>query len=178
MNWLIDLLDRITSVIPRFWYVQPDEAGVRTTLGSKVKAIGPGFWFYLPAIQDITTIGVTPQVIDLRGQSVISDGKDYIISGAIMYRIDNAEKAILAVQNFDRSLQVLSLGIIANYSKSHNLDHSDAFELLQTEILKGVREAASGWGLKIMKVYLTDLGNVSNIRVIGNTTVVPIVGDE
>jgi len=174
----LDLLDRITSLIPRLYYVQPDEAGVRVTLGNRIKAIGPGPWLYWPVVQDITVVVNTAQVVDLRGQSVISDGKDYIISGAIMYRIDNAEKAILAVQNFDQSLQVLSLGIIANYSKSHNLGHSDAFELLQTEILKGVREAASGWGLKIMKVYLTDLGNVSNIRVIGNTTVVPIVGDE
>jgi len=178
MNWILDLLDRITSFIPRLYYVQPDEAGVRVTCGNIVKVICPGLWLFLPVVQTITIVVVTPQVVDLRGQSVISNGKDYIISGAIMYRIDNAEKAILAVQDFDRSLQVLSLGIIANYSKSHDLSHPDAFELLQTEILKGVREAASGWGLKIMKVYLTDLGNVSNIRVIGNTTVVPIVGDE
>ena len=175
----MDLLDRITSLIPRLYYVQPDEAGVRITLGNKVKAIGPGPWLYWPVVQDITVVTVTPQVVDLRGQSSISSGRDYVISGAIMYRIDSAEKAILAVQDFDQSLQTLSLGIIANYSKLHDLSQPDAFELLQTEILKGVREAASGWGLKIMKVYLTDLGNVTNIRVIGGyTTVIPVVGEE
>jgi len=83
------------------YYVQPDEAGVRITLGNKVKAIGPGPWLYWPVVQDITVVTVTPQVVDLRGQSSISSGRDYVISGAIMYRIDSAEKAILAVQDFD-----------------------------------------------------------------------------
>ncbi len=178
MNWILELIERIGSIFPRWYFVQPNEGGIRTTFGNHVTKIGPGPWLYWPIIQDITIVETVQQTVDLRGQSIISQGRDYTISGSILYRIDNAEKAILAVQNFDCSLQVLSLGIIARFSKSHDLSHPDAFEQLESDILKGVREAASGWGLKIMKVYLTDLGSVQNIRVIGNETIVPYREEE
>jgi len=160
------------------FFVEPDEAGVRTTLGYKVKAISPGPWLFWPCIQEITTVTVTPQPIDLRGQSVISNGKDYAISGAVLYRITDAEKAILRVQDFDHALCVRSLGVIAVHAKSHDLSQPNAIDQLREDVLKGIREAASGWGLKIMEVSITDIGHVTNIRVIGDTTIIPIVGDE
>jgi len=178
MNWLQELLEKLFSVCPRIQCIQPDEGGIRVTLGTRIKLLVPGWYFYLPCVQLITVVTVTPQPVDLRGQSIISQGRDFTISGSILYRIDNAEKAILAVQDFDRSLTVMGLGIIARYSKSHDLSLPEAFEELESDILKGVRGVASGWGLKIMKVYITDLGTVQNIRVIGDTTAVPIIGEE
>jgi len=159
MDWLNELISKLFSIIPRLWMVQPDEAGVRTTLGNHVKAIGPGYWFYWPLIQEIITLTVTPQVVDLRPQSLRIDDQDVTVSGAIMYRISDARKALLNVQDYDRSLITLALGIIANG------------ELHEDEILKRLREAAAGWGIKVMRVFITDRGNVLNIRLLTNTPI-------
>ena len=36
--------------------------------------------------------------------------------------------------------------------------------VLNKEILKGIKEAAQGWGAKIEKIYITDLDKTRNIR--------------
>ncbi len=167
MNWLTELITQLFSFIPRMWTVLPDESGVRVTLGKHVKATPPGWYFYWPIIQEIIKITVTPQVVDLRAQSVLtSDGKDMCFGGAIMYKINNAKCAILKIQDYDRSLQALALGIISRYIGSIKSGYKIDVPKIETAILDGVREEAAGWGLKIMKAYITDLGTAKNIRIL------------
>lgn len=176
MNWLTELINQLFCWVPRIWLVEPDESGVRTTFGKYYRSTPPGCYFYWPVIQVFTVVTVTPQVVDLRGQSVLTkDWKDIIISGTIRYRISDATKAILCVQDFDISLQALALGIIGNYASKRTLIECNDREALAKEILEGVREAAAGWGLKIIKVYISDLGTTQNIRVISNTQSAPVV---
>jgi len=110
-----------------------------------------------------------PQAVDLRPQSVhTSDGVDMVISGAILYRISDAKKAILNVLDYDRSLQVLALGVIADFFMGeHEIDWKINLDSLRNSILTGIREEAAGFGLKIMKIFITDLGCTKNLRVLG-----------
>ena len=172
MEWLSNILDALRDLFPRTFTVLPDEAGIRITFGTKVKSIGPGWYWYWPVIQHIEKLSVTPQIVDLRPQSVLDRySKDMIISGAVMYRISDASKAILSVQDYDRSVQVLALGVIAEFMREH--DNAVRIDDIRDSILTGVREEAAGFGLKIMKVYITDLGHTKNLRVLGGD--VPIV---
>ncbi len=171
MEWLTNILETLRNVFPKTFTVFPDEAGVRITLGTKVKTLKPGWYIYWPPIQELTKVTITPQAIDLRPQSVYTeDSKDVVISGAILYRISEARKAILEVQDFDRSLQVLALGVIAEFIGKHKSVDLKIADLREV-ILTGVREEAAGFGLKIMKVYITDLGHTKNLRVLGGTAV-------
>ncbi len=171
MEWLTNILETLRNVFPRLFFILPDEGGVRVTLGTRVKTLKPGWYVYWPVIQVAEKLNVTPQAVDLRPQSVrISDNTDLVIGGAILYRISDAKKAILDVQDYDRSLQVLALGVIAEFMGRHNLTDLKISDLREA-ILTGVREEAAGFGLKIMKVYITDLGCVKNLRVLGNTAI-------
>lgn len=176
MHWLIELINQLFCWVPRIWLVEPDEAGIRTTLGKYVRSTPPGWYIHWPIIQMCTKVTVTPQVVDLRGQSVLTQtARDIIIGGAIQYRISDAQKAILCVQDFDISLRALALGIIGDYASKKTITECNDRTALAKEILEGVREAASGWGLKIIKVYITDLGTTQNIRIIGSAQTTPIV---
>ena len=174
MNWLTQLLDRLLCWIPRIWLISPDESGVRVTLGNRVSSSLPGWYIYWPLIQEMTIITVTPQVVDLRVQSVMTrDGRDMCFGGAIMYRIRDAQNAILKVQDYDKSLQTLALGIISRYVGKIELNQQLEISSIETAILDGVRKDARGWGLEIMRVYITDLGIAKNIRLLTDQ---PIVG--
>lgn len=153
--------------------VNPDEGGVRITFGYKSTYTPPGWYIYWPWIQTCIKITVTPQVVDLRAQSVLTqDLKDMCIGGAIMYRIMDAGAAILKVQDFDRSLQVLALGIIARYvSERDYIDCNDIAE----NVAKNIKVDARGWGLDIKKVYITDRGRVKNIRLLTDTPVNTVI---
>ncbi len=145
----------------------PDEAGVRVTLGTRVKVLAPGFYFHWGIIQQILYTTVTTQVIDLRPQSVYTrGGRNLTVSGIIKYKVTDIRKAMLEVQDYDRSLQALSLGVLLTIlSTTENVEDLPPDEIADQVLVK-IREEASGWGLKIQKVYISDFGYVRNIRLL------------
>lgn len=112
---------------------------------------------------------VQTQVVDLRAQSIrTQDDESTVVSGAIQYSIRDIYKAIINVQDVDKSLETLALGIIFDFVHSRKLNDCRNIEALKAEILKGIKEAATGWGLKIEKIYITDLDKTRNIRLLFN----------
>lgn len=175
MEWLNQLINRLFCWVPRILLVAPDEAGVRETLGKRWKKISPGWYITWPLIHRTIRLVVTPQVVNLPGQSVYTkDRISIVVSGALQYRIDDAAKAILEVQDYDESLIALSLGIIASYVNGRTLDECMNMDKLCEEILKGIRKASAGWGIKIMRVLMSDLAPVQSFRIIGNGNVLPL----
>ena len=81
--------------------------------------------------------------------------------------VKDVYKAIFYVQDIDKSLETLALGIILEYVNNRTLEDCQDVNGLKKEILKGIRDAAQGWGLKIERVYITDLDKARNIRLIG-----------
>ena len=170
MEWLSKFIDRLFCWLPRIWLVHPDEEGVKITLGKYWKKAKPGWYIYLPLFQAVDKILIRTQVVDLRPQSLWTLDRDNLaISGSIRYRISDAAKAILEVQNFDETIVALSLGIIFDFTKNKTSEEiSKNIEGLKQQILAGLRKEAQGWGLKIENVYLTDIGDVSNLRLLMN----------
>ena len=174
MEWLTNILTYIRDWLPRKYFINPDEGGVRITLGKYVKTLVPGWYYYWPILQECRGINVAPQVVDLRPQSALtSDLNDLAISGGVKYKISDQRKALLEVQDYDKSIQTVALGIICEFISGHRFEDivSDLAELRDI-ILSGIREEATGMGLKIMKVYITDIGRTKNIRMLGGDHVV------
>jgi len=154
----VELIEVITRVIPRIKKVPPNEKGVFLNAGHFRRDVEEGIYVFWPLIQDILTIDVTPQVINLPNQSVTTnDQKTVAIGGAIEYSIGNVQKAILEVQDYDTSLQNLAMGIIADFVMTHTFDECIKSDQLKKEVTDGIRHRATDWGLRIRKFYLTDL---------------------
>ncbi len=171
MDFLSKIYDSFKKLIPVLELIQPDEAGVRVTLGTREKVLRPGWYLFWPLIQEMFYATVTTQVMDLRSQSVISaDCHDMTVSGAIRYKIISIRKALLEVQDFDNSLEALSLGVLLAVASMKTKEELQDTEILGDDVLKKIREEASGWGLKIQRVYVTDLGKSRNIRLLTNNS--------
>jgi len=181
MHWLIELINKLTCFVPRPWFVDPDEGGVRVTAkwprnGVWIKDLSAGLYWYIPLFQHCENVKVKVQVKDLRCQSVwTKDCKELAISGTIRYRIDNARKAILEVFNYDENIQNTALRIIFKFITQRSLeDLSINLIDLEKEVLAGLRDASRGWGLKIEDVGLTDIGKTMNIRLLTNEPLMSI----
>lgn len=169
MDWLQKLFDKLLSLFPSIWLVSPIERGVRITGGSHYKIIGPGWYFVWPIIQEVITMEVVTQLVDLLPQTIrTTDGHELVTSGAIRYRIVDIEKAILAVQDLDKALSTLALGVILDYMQVRTLEECMNVEGVKKELRKALANEASGWGIKIEQVYLTDLGKVKSLRLFGD----------
>lgn len=169
MEWLQRIFDKILSVFPMVHILTTYEAGVRFTFGKYPKKLGPGWYILWPLFQRIVWQEVQTQIVDLRNQSIrTSDSRDVVVSGAIQYNIYDMMKATCNVQNVDAALETLALGIILEYVNSRTLKECHDIKALKAEVLKGLRDCARGWGVKIEKVYITDLGVARNLRLLGN----------
>ena len=169
MKFLDQIFETLKKLIPRIELIQPNEMGVRITLGTKVKVLSPGWWLFWGLFQEILYATVVTQVSDIRSQSVISkDGVNMTVSGAIKYKVSDIRKAMLEIQDYDRSLEALSLGVLLEVVST--LTEEELYDAghLGDLVLKRIREEASGWGLRLQKVYVTDVGKVRNIRLLTN----------
>lgn len=175
MEWLTQFLDRLLSVFPRIVVIAPDESGVRCTPGIirdvHIMPLIPGWYLVWPIIQQLDIIKIKTQVKDLRPQSVwTQDRIEMTVSGAIRYRVRSAQKALLEVYDYDQNIQAVALGIIQQYIREHSLENLDT-QQIEADVLKGVREASEGWGLRVEKVYITDIGRTQNIRILLNESI-------
>ena len=172
--WLVTLLDKVLCWLPRPIVIAPDEAGYRASPrlfgGMKIKNLSPGCYLWLPLFQKADKLDVKTQVKDLRAQSAWTrDGKNITVSGAIRYRITNAVNASLEVFDVDSNIQTIGLAVIHEFVNQHTLQECrEQIPELMKIILDKVRKESTGWGLKIENVYMTDTGDVFNLRVLKN----------
>ncbi len=120
-----------------------------------------------PVFQEIIKVEMTPQVVDLRPQSIQNTlGKSIVVSGAVRYRVVDAKKAILDVQDFDESIVALALGTIA---KTVALTGGGVTtDSVGVAVRSALAKECAGWGLKIESVYITDLDKCRSIRLLSN----------
>lgn len=169
MGFLNKILSMLLKWVPRIELIQPDELGVRVTLGTIEKILSSGWYVFWPIIQEISFATVTTQVQDIRCQSITSkDGQGMVVSGAIRFKITDIRKAMLEVKDCEESLIALSLGVLLSVASIMTEEELSNTEQLGDNILKKIREEAAGWGLKLQKFYITDLGRTRNIRLLTN----------
>jgi regulator of protease activity HflC (stomatin/prohibitin superfamily) len=176
---LIKHLEKAVRILPRFMAVFPYERGVFLRMGKCKRTLEPGLYFCLPIIDEIQKLDVTPQVINLPNQSITTkDGKTLAVSGAIEYSISDPQKALLEVQNFDASLQNLSMGIIGQYIKQRTYEECIKLDGLEHQVIEGIRNRAIDWGLKVTKFWVTDLAQHHVYRLMTQDTPVKVVPRE
>lgn len=169
MNWLVQLFEYLTCWIPRLYFVNPDEGGVRITLGNRVKDTPSGWYIYWPLIHTFIKVNVAIQGAGFAIQSLTTnDDIDIAIRGAVLYKISNARKAIFETDDFDRCLSAIAGGVIEEYVSDHTYEELKDRQMLRDEVKKGLREQAVGWGIKLLRVYIPDVGRVRNIRVLSD----------
>jgi regulator of protease activity HflC (stomatin/prohibitin superfamily) len=82
-----------------FWFwrvIQPDEAGVRTTIGKWPTILAPGIHLVWPIVGLVRVCKTSEQVSDIRSQSLTtSDGQCFAVGISIAHSIINAQKAML-----------------------------------------------------------------------------------
>lgn len=173
MQWLDKLLEKLLNFIPRLKLIDPDENGLRITFGHRQSVCGPGWYIVWLIVQRFYTLTVTPQVVDVRPQSLLTkDGRNMVVGVGIRYRVKNVEQAILAVNDYERSIQVLTLGLLAEYIGCRDYNDCRDITVLNEYVMKRVREEARGWGLEIQRVYVTDFGVATNIRLLNDRGVI------
>lgn len=161
MDYLFWFIVIIIVIILLRSIVQIDEyeRGVKFSKGKFSKIMQPGWNLVLPIFESYKKIDIRTKVVDVPEQDVITkDNVSVRINAVIYYKIFDASKAILEVENFYYAVSQLAQTTMRNVVGSVSLNELlGEREKISVEICKIIDEATDPWGIKVENVELKDV---------------------
>lgn len=140
--------------------VKQYERGVKFTLGRYTGSlVQPGWRIVLPIVQKMVKVDVRVKAVDVPDQETItSDNISIRINAVIYYKVSDASKAILEVENFYYAISQLAQTTMRNAVGEVNLDVLlKKREEIAKNIQSDVDSATDPWGIKVEAVELKDV---------------------
>lgn len=135
------------------------ERGVKFTFGKFSKIMNPGLSLVFPIIQSYKKVDIRTKVVDVPNQEAITkDNVSIGINAVVYYKVFEASKAVLEVENFAFAVSQLAQTTMRNIVGTVTLDELlTEREKISSSIQKIVDEASDPWGIKVENVELKDV---------------------
>ncbi len=135
------------------------EGGVMFTMGRFVGVKAPGWRVVIPIFQQMRKVDMRVKAVDVPEQKAIT--KDNIavgVNAVIYYKVSDAAKAILEVEDFIYAMSQLAQTTMRNAVGEVELDDLLAErDKISERISRVVDEASDPWGIKVSNVELKDI---------------------
>lgn len=135
------------------------ERGVKYSFGKFKKIMMPGWKLVLPIIQSYDKVDIRTKAVDVPEQEAITkDNVSVKINAVIYYKIFDAAKSVLEVQNCFYAVSQLAQTTMRNVVGSVTLDELlSEREKLSDQICHIIDQATDPWGVKVENVELKDV---------------------
>ena len=146
------------------------ERGVLFTFGKYKGLLNPGLRLVIPIIQSWKRVDMRVKAVDVPEQeSITKDNITVGINAVIYYKVANATKAIIEVENYFYAVTQLAQTTMRNIVGEVELDELlSQRDKISTEIKKIVDDLTDPWGIKVDSVELKDITLATEMkRVIG-----------
>ncbi len=170
MNKLWEILAWALKILPRFVVITPDEGAVVLRFGRPVKILDEGghYRFTWPVIEEVSTVTMTRQIIDVPTQDVLTkDRVSVCMNVSIEYIISDPYKALFGVEDFDECLQELT-GDFARFVINRR-DLEDCLHDMgdiKFEIFDYIEKKAEEYGVDVLEVHVPTFTRGHTIRLI------------
>lgn len=156
--WVI-IVFLIIIVLASIKQINEYERGIKFRFGKFVGIMEPGWKLVLPIIESYKKVDIRTKAVDVPSQEAITkDNVSVQINAVIYYKLFDAAKAILAVENFYYAVGQLAQTTMRNVVGSVSLDELLAErEKISDSICKIIDEATDPWGIKVENVELKDV---------------------
>ena len=135
------------------------ERGILFSQGKFKKVLEPGWRFVFPIFQSFKKVDIRTKAVDVPEQEAITkDNVSVKINAVIYYKVFDASKAILAVENFYYAVSQLAQTTMRNAVGAVTLDELlSSREKISAEICQIIDTATDPWGIKVENVELKDV---------------------
>jgi regulator of protease activity HflC (stomatin/prohibitin superfamily) len=146
-------------VIASIRQINEYERGVRFTFGKFSKILSPGWTVILPIIHSYRKVDVRTKAVDVPEQEAITkDNVSLKINAVIYYKISDAAKSVIEVEDFYYAVSQLAQTTMRNAVGTVSLDHLlSERESISANICTIIDEATDPWGIKVENVELKDI---------------------
>lgn len=135
------------------------QRGVKFTFGRYSGMVNPGWRLVFPIIQSMQKVDVRLKTVDVPSQDAITkDNVSAKINAVIYYKVTDAAKSIIDVQNIDYAVLQLAQTSMRNIAGSVTLDELlTERQQIAEQIEKIVDQATTTWGVDVTAVELKDI---------------------
>lgn len=151
----------LSSILSGMFYILPEyENMVLLKLGKFDSVKGAGFFIIPPFIYSIASI-IDSRIETKEVQATATLTKDNVptkVTAAIEFQVEDAKKAVLAVQNYRLSVEWLATEALKNTIGSLDLkDLLSEREQIAVSLKNQIDEEASKYGVDVRAVRITDI---------------------
>lgn len=141
------------------------ERGVKFTIGKFTGIKNPGWRLVIPIFQSMKKVDIRTKAVDVMDQDAITaDNVSAKINAVIYYRVKDAGKAFLEVENFRYAITQLAQTTMRNVVGEVTLDELLAQrEKISEKIELIVEKASDAWGIEVESVQLKDINLPENM---------------
>jgi regulator of protease activity HflC (stomatin/prohibitin superfamily) len=135
------------------------QRGVKFQLGKYKSSVNPGWRIILPVFQSMVKVDMRVKAVDVPFQEAITkDNVSAKINAVIYYKVTDAAKAILEVENFWFAVSQLAQTTMRNVAGELELDELLANRDQAAKKIKEIVDSATDpWGITVDSVELKDV---------------------
>lgn len=153
------LLAFLFLVLTSIRQINQYERGIKFTFGKFTSVMEPGWRIVWPIIQSYEKVDVRVKAVDVPDQSAITkDNVSVRVNAVIYYKVSNADKAIIEVENFRYAISQYAQTTMRNIVGEVTLDELlSSRDKIAEKIKEIVDRETDAWGLKVNNVELKDI---------------------
>ncbi len=135
------------------------EKGVKFTLGKYVGLLDPGWRMVYPVFQSYRKIDLRVKAVDVPNQEAITkDNISVSVNAVIYYKVHEADKVVLEVENFYYAISQLAQTTMRNAVGQVDLDGLLSQRDKVSESIRSIIDKETDpWGIKVSNVELKDI---------------------
>ncbi|NCN11725.1 slipin family protein [Candidatus Kaiserbacteria bacterium] len=158
MNIILFLLLTIGILVIFLREVKQYERGVVLTMGKLTSIREPGWSIIVPVFQTMEKVDLRVKAVDVPDQKVITrDNVSASINAVIYYKVSDAAKAVLEVEDFRYAVSQLAQTTMRNIVGGAELDEVlSQRDKLSEQIRTVIDLETDQWGIKVDNVELKD----------------------
>ena len=159
VNWFFILIIVLWIILISIKQIDEYQRGILFVFGKFSKILKPGWHLILPIINRVVKVDIRTKTVDVPEQEAITkDNVSIRINAVLYYKIFDASKAVISVENYNYAVSQLAQTTMRNVVGSVTLDELlSERDKLSSQICKIVDEATDPWGIKVENVELKDI---------------------
>ncbi|MCM8819307.1 MAG: SPFH domain-containing protein [Candidatus Omnitrophica bacterium] len=142
------------------------ECGVIFRFGKFVKVINPGLRWVIPIIDSVYHVDMRIRTMDVIPQEVMTkDSVPVKIDAVVYYKIFDAKKSVVAVENFSYASTLLAQSKLRDIVGKYDLDTLlMSKDKIGNEVLLTLQGPTDEWGVNILSVEIKNIEIPDNMK--------------
>ncbi|MBK5192083.1 MAG: slipin family protein [Flavobacteriaceae bacterium] len=134
--------------------------------GKYIKILKPGFRWIIPIVETVQIVDIRVITINILSQEVMTkDNVPCSIDGVVFFRINDPEKAVLEVEEYNYAIAQLSQAALRDVCGKVELDTIlSKREEMGDNIKDNVEEETRVWGIEIVGMKIKDIQLPENMK--------------